>query len=47
MKKSIIDYIGDAIVELMVASLYILFPLAHLCGVCCGLISKAFTKIGK
>ena len=44
MKKCIIDYIGDAIVELMVASLYILFPIAHVCGVCSGLISKSFRK---
>lgn len=38
--KKITDFIGDCIVELMVLSLYILFPLAHLAGLCCGYCSK-------
>lgn len=38
--KKITDFIGDCIVELMVLSLYVLFPLAHLAGLCCGYCSK-------
>ena len=47
MKKSIVDIIGDGIVELMVLSLYILFPLAHICGICCGFVLKALGKGNK
>lgn len=38
--KKIIDLIGDAIVELMVLSLVIIFPLASLCGIVLGCFDK-------
>lgn len=42
--KKIKDFIGDCIVELMVCSLYILFPLATISGMACGLVCKVLKK---
>lgn len=43
--KKFINKIGDFIIDLMAASLYVLFPLAALCGFIAGTFNKFKNKL--